>query len=237
MSHKRLAVQLCGIFVAAEGARFEFRMKELLPELIKLLDKPHSELEDRDGDLLLIQAHYAIIKMAQHCPLGLQNADNIELTDELWVKIIHHLTHPHLWIRTLSARLVGTLLGWHKAEELAAYYSNPTEGTARTYFLCPDLASRLRSLASDSVAQLQSEQLDNQLADQVVKNLVFMGKVAIRMPQSSNEEQDVKSKPPTLPWLTGKLRREINAEVVLRPKIPIKVNLRFAFELSNTFLY
>lgn len=224
MTHKRLAVQLCGIFASAEGSCFEFRLKELLPEFIKVLDRVHSETEDREADLLLIQAHYAIIKIAQHCPAGLRNVDLIDLTDELWNKIIHHLAHPHLWIRTLSARLVGTLLGWHKVDELASFFASPTEGATRTYFLCPDLASRLRSLASDSVAQLQSEQLDDQLADQVVKNLVFIGKVANRIP-AEGQEKELGTKLPTVPWLTGKLRREINAEVALRPKTPTKVRL------------
>lgn len=191
-----------------------------------MLDKIHSEVEDRDGDLLLIQAHYTITKIAQHCPNGLQNADNIELTDEMWNKVIHHLVHPHLWIRTLSARLVGTLMGWHKVDELASFVTNPVDRTVRTYFFCPDVSSRLRSLASDSVAQLQSEQLDNQLADQVIKNLVFIAKVANRI-TAVDEEKELGVKPPTVPWLTGKLRREINAEVALRPKTPIKVRKQF----------
>lgn len=217
---------MCGIFAAAEGAGFEFRMKELLPEIVKLLDKTHSdseEREDRDYDLLLIQTMYTIIKMAQHCPAGLQHEDNVGVVDELWGKVIYHLTHPHLWIRTLSSRLVGTLLGWHKVDEVAAYITKPSEEVTRTYLLCPDVAKRLRSLSRDLVAQLESESLENQLADQVIKNLVFIGKVANRIP-TSDAEEDSKIKAPTLPWLTSRLRREVNAEVVLRATTPTKVD-------------
>merc|ERR1712071_540031 len=97
------------------------------------------------------------------------------------------------------------------------------------------------------------------LADQVVKNLVFIAKIANRIPVTASdqkekslidhqEEDNEKDKdqqeddeedkvheevngkegkekvlsPPTLIWLIGKLRREINAEVNLRPTIPIK---------------
>ncbi|KZS08061.1 Small subunit processome component 20 [Daphnia magna] len=223
-SHKRLAVQLCGIFVAAEKSTFEFRLKELLPDIVKLLDQTHSDSdgrEDREADLMLIQTFYTIIKMTQHCATGLQSEDNIDVAEQMWGKIIHHLVHPHLWIRTLSSRLVGILLGWHKPDELATYITSPTEKVTRSYLLCGEISKRLRSLARDLVIQLQSDLLDNQLADQVIKNLVFIGKVANRIP-ADDAEADTKIKAPSLPWLTGKLRREINAEVVLHPTTPTK---------------
>jgi hypothetical protein len=55
-------------------------------------------------------------KMSQHCPDGLRI---LESTDDLWTRIIQHSLHPHLWVRTLSARLVGTLLDWHEVEDVA----------------------------------------------------------------------------------------------------------------------
>lgn len=225
-----MAVQLCGIFVAAEKSTFEFRMKEVLPEIVKLLDQIHSDSdgrEDRECDLLLIQTLYTIIKMTQHCATGLQSEENMEIVDQMWGKTIQHLVHPHLWIRTLSSRLVGILLGWHKTDELATYITAPTEKVTRSYLLCGEISKRLRSLARDLVTQLQSDLLDNQLADQVIKNLVFIGKVANRIP-STDVEEDTKIKAPTLPWLTSKLRREINAEVVLRPTTPTKVSFLLA---------
>lgn len=239
-SHKRLAVQLCGIFVAAEKSTFEFRLKELLPDIVKLLDQTHSDSdgrEDREADLMLIQTFYTIIKMTQHCATGLQSEDNIDVAEQMWGKIIHHLVHPHLWIRTLSSRLVGILLGWHKPDELATYITSPTEKVTRSYLLCGEISKRLRSLARDLVIQLQSDLLDNQLADQVIKNLVFIGKVANRIP-ADDAEADAKIKAPSLPWLTGKLRREINAEVVLHPTTPTKVTslLSLSSRFKSPFL-
>lgn len=225
MSLKRLAVQLCGIFATAEGDKFEFRLKELLPELVKLLEPVDYEEENRDLDLLLIQTFYAITKISQYCPNGLRNVDRVEVTDEVWTHIIHHLLHPHVWVRTLSARLVGVLLGWHVAGDVASCVATeePIEEVRRTYLMCSEhVHSRLNSLASQSVGQLQSGLLDNQLSEQVVKNLIFIAKVANRVPAASQEPK-LGDKAPTLPWLTGKLRREINAEVVIRPKFTIKV--------------
>jgi len=225
LAHKRLAAQLCGIFAQAEEVKFEFRMKELLPEFIQILEPLEKDKEDRDADLLLIQTFYAITKIGEHCPIALRNPDYVELTDDLWTRIIQQLLHPHLWIRTLSARLVGTLLGWHKVEDVAACVSNQvmSDDVSRSYLISPDhVAGRLRSLASESVGQLQSGILDDQLTKHVVKNLEFIAKVANRLPPSG-AEQELGTTAPTLPWLTGKLRREINAEVALRPNVPIKV--------------
>ena len=233
MSHKRLAVQLCGIFAAAESSKFDFRFKELVPELVKLLDIQHSDDEDRDSDLLLIQTNYAIIKMAQHCPSGLQNPDIADSTDDMWDKIIYHLMHPHLWIRALSARLTGSMLGWHKADELASYIIEPPDSARRTYLTSPKVAERLINLATQSINQLKSEELDQQLADQIIKNLVFVGKIANRLPFRDDDE-DKKNRPPSIPWLTKKLRNEVNAEVALRPKIPTKVISFFKFKMQTS---
>ena len=222
VSLKRMAIQMLGAFAEAEKVQFESRLKELLPELIKLLEPRTEETEDREFDLLLIKVNYTLLKMMEHCAVGFKNVENLDITNELWNRIVQHLKHPHVWIRTLSARLVGTLLGWHKVDDLAAYATNPSEEISPTYLLCPEFAARLRSVASVSVDQLQSVMLDNQLADQVVKNLVFIAKITNRIPASVQEE-DQASAPPTLAWLTGKLRREINAEVTLRPTIPTKV--------------
>ena len=76
------------------------------------------------------------------------------------------------------------------------------------------------------MGQLQSDVLEKDLAKQVVKNLVFIAKVANRLPPSG-AEQELGATVPTLPWLTGKLRREINAEVALRAQTPIKVRNYF----------
>ena len=222
VSFKRLAIQLFGVFAEAEKAKFECRLNELLPELINLLEPRTDESENRDFDLLLIKVNYTLLKIMEHCPVGVKKIEIIDITNELWDRIVQHLKHPHVWIRTLSARLVGTLLGWHDVDDLAAHVTNPSREISPTYLLCPEIAARLRSLASTSVEQLQSDMLDNQLADQVMKNLVFIAKVTNRIPASVQEE-DANNTAPTLTWLTGKLRREINAEVKLRPTVPIKV--------------
>lgn len=222
VSLKRMAVQLFGVFAEAKKVKFECRLTELLPELIKLLELRTDESENRELDLLLIKVNYTLLKIMEHCAVGVKKVELIDVTNELWDRIIQQLKHPHVWIRTLSARLVGTLLGWHNVDDLVAYAANPSHEISPTYLLCPEFAVRLHSLASASLDQLQSEMLDDQLADQVVKNLVFIAKIANRIAPSA-QEGDTASSTPTLAWLTGRLRREINAEVKLRPTVPIKV--------------
>lgn len=226
MKHKQLAVDLCGIFVSAEKEKFEFRLKDLLPQLVTILEPRTDETENRELDLLLIKTHFTLIKITHHCAVGMRKADIVDITEELWNRIIHHMLHPHVWVRIHSAKLISTLLGWHKVDELGAYIANPSEEIPRTYLTCPESAARLRSLASVSVSQLQPGFLNNQLADLVVKNLVYIAKVANRIAPSDGEREKeslTSTSAPTLPWLIAKLRREIHSEVALRPTIPIKV--------------
>ena len=74
------------------------------------------------------------------------------------------------------------------------------------------------------MGQLQSEVLDNKLAERVVKNLMLIAKVANRL-LPTNAEPEMGTTAATLLWLIGRLRREINAEVALRPKIPINLKM------------
>ena len=114
---------------------------------------------------------------------------------------------------------------------MAACVSNQvtSDNARRSYVISPDdvaTASRLRSFASESVGQLQSEILDNKLTERVVKNLVLIAKVAYRLPPT-NAEPEMGTTAATLLWLIGRLRREIDAEVALRPKIPINLKMNY----------
>jgi hypothetical protein len=100
-------------------------------------------------------------------------------------------------------------------------YQVTSDDVGRSYLISPDhVAGRLRTLASESVGQLQSEIFN--LAERVVKNLVFIAKVANCW---ANSERALGITTPTFPWIFGRLRRKINAEVALGPKIPINVKI------------
>ena len=82
----------------------------------------------------------------------------------------------------------------------------------------------------DLISQLQSPYLTEELANQIIKNMVFIAKVA---KQSSSElgtvaktNGDAKSKKClSLKWLFKKMIREANHEAVNQTKTTIKVSV------------
>ena len=87
----------------------------------------------------------------------------------------------------------------------------------------------------DLISQLQSPYLTEELANQIIKNMVFIAKVAklLSTKESSNEpgtvaktNGDAKSKKClSLKWLFKKMIREANHEAVNQTKTTIKVSV------------
>ena len=76
---------------------------------------------------------------------------------------------------------------------------------------------QLEQLSGDFVSQLQSHYLNPELADQIIKNMVFVAKVTKHLPDSDNCRL-------SLPWLIRKMVREANHEVVSNATTTVKVS-------------
>ncbi|EDO27022.1 predicted protein, partial [Nematostella vectensis] len=83
-----------------------------------------------------------------------------------------HLTYPHAWVRLVSCRLFGLLFAAWTPQELSIA---STSGSKE--FLAQESLEKVSQLCDDFCVQLDSPFLDNDLGDQVVKNLVFLAKV------------------------------------------------------------
>ena len=92
---------------------------------------------------------------------------------------------------------------------------------------------QLEELAVAFISQLQSQYLNEELANQVIKNLVFIAKVAKLNSQSTNanieeaedsENDNTSQKRLSVPWLVRKMVREANHEAVSNTKTTIKVS-------------
>lgn len=101
----------------------------------------------------------------------------------------------------------------------------------------------LKSLVLDLVAQLYPDMTFEQLADQVVKNLIFVAKILKSVPGNlstvKNDEQDNGSKVEnsnnlSFPWLIRRLRRAVNVEITQSPKSTSVVRTSL---FSDIFLY
>ena len=103
----------------------------------------------------------------------------------LWKAVRGHLLYPHLWVRTSSARLLGTLFA--ASQDAIAKADLPERHPLAT--------PNLLDMAQKSCLQLKSPALDDGLAMQIVKNLFFAAKCfAVRgLSAHKNENGDAGS--------------------------------------------
>lgn len=85
-----------------------------------------------------------------------------------WSPIIGHLLFPHAWVRLAAARLVGTLFG-SMPPAFDLEHCAPTDDG-------PLQPRGLFDIARKSLLQLKGESIDEALAMQVVKNVVYLGR-------------------------------------------------------------
>ena len=103
----------------------------------------------------------ALSKLLRACP-----ALTTEDGKVVWTNIIGLLLFPHSWVRTAACRLLGLLYA-------AIPSTAPAEDTPED---SPFSASNLEDVAKKLCLQLRSENLDNALSTQIVKNLFYIGK-------------------------------------------------------------
>ncbi|KAI5120165.1 hypothetical protein M0805_008432 [Coniferiporia weirii] len=83
-----------------------------------------------------------------------------------WPSITSLLLYPHAWVRTASSRLLGTLFS-------VTPVGVPDDGLAEDF---PLSFNGMREVADALSLQLKSENLDEALSLQIVKNLFYIGK-------------------------------------------------------------
>ncbi|XP_032360543.1 small subunit processome component 20 homolog isoform X1 [Etheostoma spectabile] len=260
-SLRRLGAQVCGLFVEVEEERFARRMDDLLPLLEKEINPDNyedieEEQEERGADRLLFSFLTLITKLSQHCGL-LELSKPHDTLSRIWGHIEAHLRYPHCWVWLTASQLFGQLFAAHQAEQLVALWRGEEMDASplspATAFITSRLDKRMRELALCFCHQLQSKFLDTASGEQVIKNLLFVGKVIylvspecdITPPQEEvkereeqqreneeEEEEEVEDKddrPPSLLWLMKKLSLMAKREAAYTPKVPLKRTCVFKF--------
>lgn len=134
------------------------------------------------------------------------------------------LAHPHLWVRLAAAQLIGFILATLDVDKVVELLNNPESDTIQGYMYSKPVDT-LKSLILDLVAQLYPDMTFEQLADQVVKNLIFIAKMLKSVTGSvvKNDEKDDGNKTKdsnrlSFPWLIRRLRKAVNIEITQAPK-------------------
>ncbi|XP_035727395.1 small subunit processome component 20 homolog isoform X1 [Vespa mandarinia] len=250
--HRRLAAQLCGIFVVVEKETFESRLANILPILLQqfhdnidALKKPepghyvklHSEREEikkrkqnsniKDPERLkdhhLYQVLQLLLKISGQCPGFLKNKKYNEEISSFAEHSQSLLAHPHLWVRLGATQLIGFILSVLDVKKIVELIKNPEEHATIESYIYSNPVDTLKSLSLDLIAQLQPDMMFEELADQVVKNLIFLGRIlksfeSPNIVNSDNEDENKDGNVLSLSWLMRRLRKSVNIEVIQAPK-------------------
>lgn len=134
------------------------------------------------------------------------------------------LAHPHLWVRLAAAQLIGFILAALDIDKVEELLNNPESDRVHEGYIYSKPVDTLRSLSLDLVAQLYPDMTFEQLADQVVKNLIFIAKILKSVSGSivKNDEKDdgkaENSNNLSFLWLIRRLRKAVNIEITQVPK-------------------
>ncbi|XP_030763250.1 small subunit processome component 20 homolog [Sitophilus oryzae] len=216
MNHRRMAVQICGIFVNVEKGEFESRLSVMIPLILKQFgltnqgagkfvklkkEKVLSDGVQKNRDHHYYQVLQLILKICEECPSFLKNKNEIEL---LGFHVQTLLGYPHEWVRLSSAQFLGYILSSMDIDHLSMLLLN---NESEQGYLCGDPENYIKALTLDLCDQLQPGKVNSDLAEQVIKNLVFISRVLQKVPETSNKKIN-------LLWLTKLMRKIINLEVI-----------------------
>ncbi|XP_056223520.1 small subunit processome component 20 homolog [Seriola aureovittata] len=184
-SLRRLGAQICGLFVEVEEENFARRLDDLLPLLEREINPDNyedieEEQDEKGADRLLFSYLTLITKLSKHCGL-LELSKHDDTLFRIWGHIEAHLRYPHCWVWLTASQLFGQLFAAHQAEQLLNVWRGEDGDTSSqsvaTAFITSNLDKKMRELALSFCNQLQSKFLDTASGEQVIKNLLFVGKV------------------------------------------------------------
>lgn len=149
------------------------------------------------------------------------------------------LAHPHLWIRLAAAQMIGFILTTLDVDKIVELINNPNSDKVYEGYMYSKPVETVKSLILDLVAQLYPDMTFEQLADQVVKNLIFIAKMlkSVTGSAAKNDEQDDGNKATnsnnlSFLWLIRRLRKVVNIEITQAPKSTSVVR-----KVVKTYLY
>lgn len=251
-THIELGAMLCSRFVAVEKLKFVKRIEQVLPLLIATLplskhkgpgqyvrlpnvendesdaeiDELMSELKqnqkERSTDHQIIQVTNTILKIFESYQSRMSHID--EHIDQLAYEAQKLLAYEHVWVRINAAKILGFILSQINVEQLKLTFSADHTNETDFNFLYKNPSAELKSLCLDLSAQLIPEATDEDMADEVVKNLLY---VANMIKDVSLEKQSiVEDRIINLHWLIRRMRYVVHAEVAKAPHITILVSKR-----------
>lgn len=224
----RVSSQVYGFIVEVLQADIAPYVNLILQDLRSALENSIQEMENgaEEDDAMQVDIEWqlsyhalsVLFKIARALPDS--NATKNQIP---WSYVNGLLLFPHAWVRMASSRLLGLLF-------TASPVATPRHGLPKDH---PLSASGMRDIAAKSCLQLKSENLDEALSVQIVKNLFYVSKCFYSLPvgedstekedgmeddvgDEAEDDQEAKKRNDPLPWLFSKLSYQLRSSYITR---------------------
>jgi U3 small nucleolar RNA-associated protein 20 len=254
ISLQRAAIQVFGLMIESLGAqRCKKYLITILSHLSSALEIAGREITDEQAVESVDEEERQVPVVAIFWELGyyalkslakalLVFPGEVSAMGELWIRVKTLLPHPHLWIKHQASRLLGHVFSTMNPEEWAdVVLRSKCQKNGLSSLL--GTAGLLMELADLTRRQLFTPYLTEELADQVLKNLLFIGRcLAIAETLEGDEviegggTDDEIRKPPTLLGLYNKMAFMSRGDISTR-KRPLLVKPFFLFFLHAHLIY
>lgn len=127
--------------------------------------------------------------------------------------------------------MIGFILAILDVDKIIDIINNPEKYEKEIGFMYSDPITVIKSLTLDLIAQLEPDMTLEELADQTVKNLIFIARILKSIKKintiaiDQNDEIKSDKNQLSLPWLVRKLRKAVNKEITQTPKSITVVNI------------
>lgn len=253
--HIELGAMLCTRFVEVEKSRFVKRIEQVMELLIDTLPlskhkgpgryvrlrnnesddsddemdenkaKIKQDLKKRSKDHKIFQVTNAILQIIEKYQSQMANyKQNIY---QLAYESQKMLDYEHVWVRINAAKILGFILSQIDVEQLKLRFSPDNTMEPDLNFLFGNPATELKSLCLDLTNQLIPEATDEDMADIVVNNLLYVANMIKDVSLKNEPAVKFEDRIINLTWLIKQMCRVVNAEVAKAPHIIILVSYFF----------
>ena len=181
----RIGLQVFGLYLEAVPAQAEREIPLVLATITKFLKRSIANFHDEEWEM----SYIALEAFNKICRLHSSHAFEAS-TSPIWVSTRRCQALPHAWIKSSAAKLIGLLFAdFSRATAGQGHVDPPLKGTGGLRLAIDEMAEIIRQ----SLRSLQVPNMSEELANQLVKNLVFVGKYMAHTPMliaSTSAQED-----------------------------------------------
>lgn len=195
--HRRLAAQLCGLFVSAEGKDFRKRLPDCLSLLSQQLEPKkftQSFQDDEDNDEKRHKDHllFQLLNFFHKILIfDFEAVEDVKFIQDFNCVFFHvennYLSYPHMWIRIISVNIIQTLFTQTPQQKLLQSLSSSPTPTVQSY-LNLNTSERLWRLCKKHCLLFNSIYESHEIQDPILQNLLFIGKFCLNISSKSREK-------------------------------------------------